>query len=143
MTAVSTQLQSGAVDVAAKASTATSASSGVQTWCAGHRGRCGTDECFDRRDRDERVAGRPDRAAGDRRRATHQRPRGAGIPDDELPHVTQRFYRGRYAQEQAIPGVGLGLHIAQQIAAAHDGALTVTSAGPGHGTVAALSLTAV
>jgi signal transduction histidine kinase len=65
---------------------------------------------------------------------------GAGIPADELPSVMQRFYRGRYARDQALPGVGLGLHIAQRIAAAHSGSVSVTSLGPGHGTTAQLAL---
>ena len=65
---------------------------------------------------------------------------GAGIPAHELPHVAERFYRGRYAREQAVAGVGLGLSIARAVAVAHGGSLTVTSAGPGHGTTARLSL---
>jgi signal transduction histidine kinase len=59
---------------------------------------------------------------------------GAGIPADELPHVVERFYRGQYAREQAVPGVGLGLSIADRIMRAHGGMLTVESAGPGRGT---------
>ncbi|WP_328469643.1 GAF domain-containing sensor histidine kinase [Actinoplanes sp. NBC_00393] len=65
---------------------------------------------------------------------------GAGIPVDELAHVSERFYRGRFAREQAVPGVGLGLSIADRIVRAHDGALAVTSAGPGAGTVARMTL---
>ncbi|GAA2898795.1 sensor histidine kinase [Actinoplanes cyaneus] len=61
---------------------------------------------------------------------------GAGIPAGELPHVIERFYRGRFAREQAVPGVGLGLSITQRILAAHDGELTVESEGPGKGTTA-------
>lgn len=65
---------------------------------------------------------------------------GAGIPAEEQPHVIERFYRGRYAREQAVPGVGLGLSIAGQIMRAHGGQLTIESAGPGHGTVARMSI---
>ncbi|MEV6347296.1 GAF domain-containing sensor histidine kinase [Actinoplanes sp. NPDC051851] len=65
---------------------------------------------------------------------------GAGIPAEELPHVIDRFYRGQYAREQAVPGVGLGLSIAQRIMKAHDGELTVDSGGPGQGTRARLHL---
>ncbi len=61
---------------------------------------------------------------------------GAGIPADELPHVIERFYRGRFAREQAVPGVGLGLSIAQRILRAHDGELTLESEGSGKGTTA-------
>ncbi|GIF04330.1 GAF domain-containing sensor histidine kinase [Actinoplanes siamensis] len=52
---------------------------------------------------------------------------GVGIPGDELPYVFDRFYRGRHAREQAIPGVGLGLTIARATIAAHLGSLDVTS----------------
>ncbi|MEV8630413.1 HAMP domain-containing sensor histidine kinase [Streptosporangium sp. NPDC051023] len=52
---------------------------------------------------------------------------GAGIPADERDHVFQRFWRGR----RDIPGTGLGLPIARQIALAHGGDLTVRSPGPG------------
>ncbi|MEV6305945.1 GAF domain-containing sensor histidine kinase [Actinoplanes sp. NPDC051861] len=65
---------------------------------------------------------------------------GAGIPADELPHVAERFYRGRFARDQAVPGVGLGLSIADRIVRAHEGTLTVTSNGSGHGTIATMSL---
>jgi signal transduction histidine kinase len=65
---------------------------------------------------------------------------GAGIPVDELPHVSERFYRGRFAREQAVPGVGLGLSIADRIVRAHDGMLAVTSAGPGEGAVGRMTL---
>ncbi|WP_309238639.1 GAF domain-containing sensor histidine kinase [Actinoplanes aureus] len=56
---------------------------------------------------------------------------GVGIPDDELPHVFDRFYRGRYARGQAVPGVGLGLTIAHSVVAAHRGTLIVTSSPDG------------
>jgi signal transduction histidine kinase len=65
---------------------------------------------------------------------------GAGIPAGELPHVLDRFYRGRHARREAVGGVGLGLTIAQTIAAAHGGSLTVASPGPGLGTTARMSL---
>lgn len=65
---------------------------------------------------------------------------GAGIPADELPHVIERFYRGRFAREQAVPGVGLGLSIAQRILRAHDGELMVLSDGSGKGTTARMSV---
>ena len=61
---------------------------------------------------------------------------GAGIPADEMAHVTARFYRGSLAREQAVPGVGLGLAIVDRIMRAHDGEVTLTSPGPGAGTVA-------
>ncbi|MFI5910148.1 ATP-binding protein [Dactylosporangium sp. NPDC051541] len=63
---------------------------------------------------------------------------GVGIPADELPYVFQRFFRGRHARRQAVPGVGLGLHIAQEAVAAHGGRITLSSAGSG--TTARLTL---
>lgn len=46
---------------------------------------------------------------------------GCGIPDDELPHVFERFYKGKNG------GLGLGLAIVQELVAAHGGAVTVRS----------------
>ncbi|GAA1611232.1 GAF domain-containing sensor histidine kinase [Actinoplanes couchii] len=60
--------------------------------------------------------------------------RGIGIPDDELPYVFDRFYRGRHARDQAVPGVGLGLTITRNIVESHRGTVTVTG-GPAGTTV--------
>ncbi|HEY0248791.1 MAG TPA: HAMP domain-containing sensor histidine kinase [Gryllotalpicola sp.] len=64
---------------------------------------------------------------------------GIGIPADELDHLSERFYRASTAQ--AIPGIGLGLTVVREIAAAHGGSLGVTST-PGEGTAFTLSLPA-
>ncbi|GIH89961.1 ATP-binding protein [Planobispora siamensis] len=53
---------------------------------------------------------------------------GIGIPEDELPHVFDRFYRTRLAADHAVQGIGLGLTIAKDIVDAHGGTLTATSA---------------
>ncbi|MEV0898477.1 GAF domain-containing sensor histidine kinase [Actinoplanes sp. NPDC049802] len=66
---------------------------------------------------------------------------GTGIPDAELPYVFDRFYRGRHAREQAVPGVGLGLTIARNVVESHQGTLTLT--GTPSGTVACITLPAV
>ena len=50
---------------------------------------------------------------------------GPGIPPDELPHVFERFYRGRNSRSQ--PGNGLGLSLSRAIVRAHGGQLSVTS----------------
>jgi signal transduction histidine kinase len=50
---------------------------------------------------------------------------GSGIPADQLPHVFDRFWRGR--QQASTAGAGLGLAIAKGIVEAHAGTLTVTS----------------
>jgi two-component system, OmpR family, sensor kinase len=46
---------------------------------------------------------------------------GPGIPEDMLPHIFDKFYKG------AGGGAGLGLTIAKQIAEVHKGTLTVQS----------------
>ncbi|MDQ3251925.1 MAG: PAS domain-containing sensor histidine kinase [Actinomycetota bacterium] len=56
--------------------------------------------------------------------------RGPGIPEAELPHVFERFYRLDGVEE---PGSGLGLSIAQTIAEAHGGRIEAESQ-PGEGT---------
>ncbi|MBO3736980.1 GAF domain-containing sensor histidine kinase [Actinoplanes sp. NEAU-H7] len=66
---------------------------------------------------------------------------GVGIPEHELPYVFDRFYRGRHARDQAVPGVGLGLTIARNIVESHRGTLTVT--GTPSGTVVRITLPAV
>ena len=54
--------------------------------------------------------------------------RGRGIAADDLPHIFEPFYRGRYALERQIHGNGLGLSLVKRIAEAHGGRVTVKSA---------------
>ncbi|HET9066548.1 MAG TPA: HAMP domain-containing sensor histidine kinase [Gemmatimonadales bacterium] len=51
---------------------------------------------------------------------------GIGIAEKDLPHLFERFYRADAARERGS-GAGLGLAIAQRIAAAHEGRVIVTS----------------
>ena len=53
--------------------------------------------------------------------------RGPGIPDDELPHIFEPFYRGAHAVGQQIHGNGLGLSLVQRIVRAHGGSVAVRS----------------
>lgn len=62
---------------------------------------------------------------------------GPGIPSEEQAHIFERFWRGNNDTQ----GTGLGLPIANQIALAHGGSLTVLSPGPtGDGCVFTLAL---
>ncbi|WP_327353370.1 sensor histidine kinase [Streptomyces sp. NBC_01304] len=58
------------------------------------------------------------------------RDHGPGISPSDLPHVFDRFYRADAAR--ALPGSGLGLAMARQIARAH-GAELVAEGAPGGG----------
>src|SRR6185437_1044475 len=49
---------------------------------------------------------------------------GMGVPEAEQDHLFERFFRTARAQEEAIPGVGLGLSIAKAIIEAHDGRIS-------------------
>jgi signal transduction histidine kinase len=52
---------------------------------------------------------------------------GMGIPEDELPHVFERFFRGERPRTMQISGTGLGLAIVKEIARLHGGQVTVES----------------
>lgn len=52
---------------------------------------------------------------------------GPGIPDDDLPYVFERFYRGGGARGGDRDGSGLGLSIARWIVEKHGGAISVSS----------------
>jgi signal transduction histidine kinase len=50
---------------------------------------------------------------------------GVGIPQEELPRVFSRFYRGRDAAK--VPGSGLGLSIVRAIVQQHGGEVSIAS----------------
>jgi signal transduction histidine kinase len=52
---------------------------------------------------------------------------GEGIPEEQLSHVFERYYRGRVAGRQPGGGSGLGLAIAKGIVEAHGGEIGVES----------------
>jgi two-component system sensor histidine kinase MprB len=67
------------------------------------------------------------------------RDRGPGIAAEDVPLVFNRFYRA--AKARGMPGAGLGLAIAKQIADAHNGSITVDQA-PDGGAILRLQLSA-
>ena len=58
---------------------------------------------------------------------------GMGIPEDELPHVFDRFFRGVEPRDMQLTGTGLGLAIVQEIVELHGGWVTVESPSTGSG----------
>ncbi len=57
---------------------------------------------------------------------------GAGIPEEHLANVFERFYRVDPSRQRATGGAGLGLAIVRQIVEAHGGSVTVANI-PGGG----------
>jgi signal transduction histidine kinase len=56
------------------------------------------------------------------------RDRGAGIPDEALERIFDKFVRGR---GESVTGTGLGLYISRQIVSAHGGRIWAESEGGG------------
>lgn len=64
---------------------------------------------------------------------------GVGIPAADRERIFDRFFRSAIATRQVIPGTGLGLTIAKNIVAAHNGTIAVDS-DEGHGSTFRISL---
>jgi signal transduction histidine kinase len=64
---------------------------------------------------------------------------GPGIPEDELEHAFEPFFRGESSRSRETGGTGLGLGIARNIARAHGGDLVLENS-PGGGLQAILTL---
>ncbi|MGB9616060.1 MAG: sensor histidine kinase, partial [Desulfomonilaceae bacterium] len=56
---------------------------------------------------------------------------GPGIPEEEIPRIWERLYRGD--RSRSHKGLGLGLSLVKSIVKAHEGSVSVTSV-PGRGT---------
>ncbi len=63
---------------------------------------------------------------------------GPGIPEDEIPLVKKKFYKG----SSKARGTGIGLAVCDEIVQMHEGTLTLENA-PGGGTVVTVTLPAV
>ena len=62
---------------------------------------------------------------------------GPGIPEDEIPLVKKKFYKG----SSSARGTGIGLAVCDEIVQMHDGTLTLENA-EGGGTMVTVSLPA-
>jgi signal transduction histidine kinase len=78
-------------------------------------------------------------AASGRKVLLMVRDHGAGIPPEDLPHLFDRFYRGR--GENPESGSGLGLAIARELVEAMHGKIRIAS-DPGRGTTVTVELSA-
>jgi PAS domain S-box-containing protein len=56
---------------------------------------------------------------------------GPGIPENDRPHLFERFYRTNGAVRAAVQGTGLGLAIVGAIASSHGGTVSVESSDSG------------
>lgn len=59
------------------------------------------------------------------------RDHGPGVPEDQLPHLAQAFFRPDTARTRAAGGVGLGLYLCRLVAQAHGGSFAVRNVKPG------------
>ncbi|MDZ4104448.1 MAG: HAMP domain-containing sensor histidine kinase [Hydrogenophaga sp.] len=59
------------------------------------------------------------------------RDHGPGVPDDQLPHLAQAFFRPDTARTRSAGGVGLGLYLCRLVAQAHGGTFAVRNSRPG------------
>ena len=69
------------------------------------------------------------------------RDNGEGIPPEDLPRISERFFRVDRAHTRNVPGVGLGLALVAALARQYNGVLRIASSGiPGEGTHASIGL---
>jgi two-component system sensor histidine kinase MprB len=61
--------------------------------------------------------------------AVSVRDHGPGVPDEDLPHIFERFYRASSAR--STPGAGLGLAIVGSVAKANNATIDVRTSPAG------------
>ncbi len=71
----------------------------------------------------------------DKHVVTRIRDFGPGIPEEELPHIKLKFYKG----SSNARGSGIGLAVCEEIVSMHNGTLTIENA-PGGGALVTISL---
>ena len=59
------------------------------------------------------------------------RDHGPGVPQAQLPHLAEPFFRPDSARSRPQGGVGLGLYLCKLVAQAHGGTFALHNAGPG------------
>jgi diguanylate cyclase len=74
--------------------------------------------------------------------AVSVRDNGIGISEEALPHVFEMFVRDAHATEMDEGGLGIGLAVVKELVTAHEGAVTVRSAGKGLGSEFVVTLPA-
>lgn len=87
------------------------------------------------------AASIPDTPDGESRIEISIADSGPGIPEKDLPRITERFYRVDKARSRDLGGTGLGLAIVKHIVQAHKGDLKIESEPP-KGTTVRVSLPA-
>jgi PAS domain S-box-containing protein len=60
---------------------------------------------------------------------------GRGLDKEDIPHLFERFYRGKAGHDSGAPGTGLGLAIVKQVVEHHHGRIDVENGVGGQGAV--------